>query len=42
MISYAAAKKIGTRLHTNATLLDGKLSHDIILAGLDMISFSFD
>lgn len=42
MISYAAAKKIGTRLHTNATLLDGKLSRDIILAGLDMISFSFD
>ncbi len=42
MISYAAAKKIGTRLHTNGTLLDRKLSRDIILAGLDMISFSFD
>ena len=42
MISYAAARKIRTRLHTNATLLDGKLSRDLILAGLDMISFSFD
>lgn len=42
MISYGAAKNIRTRLHTNATLLDGKLSRDIILAGLDMISFSFD
>jgi radical SAM protein with 4Fe4S-binding SPASM domain len=42
MISYAAVRKIRTRLHTNATLLDRKLSHDIILAGLDMISFSFD
>ncbi|MFC2159552.1 radical SAM/SPASM domain-containing protein [Actinomycetota bacterium] len=42
MISYAAVRKIRTRLHTNATLLDRKLSQDIILAGLDMISFSFD
>ena len=42
MISYAAARKIRTRLHTNATLLDRNLSHDIIVAGLDMISFSFD
>ncbi|MFC2145241.1 radical SAM/SPASM domain-containing protein [Actinomycetota bacterium] len=42
MISYAATRKIRTRLHTNATLLDQKLSQDIILAGLDMISFSFD
>ena len=42
MISYAAAKDIRTRLHTNATLLNRKLSHKIILAGLDMISFSFD
>jgi len=42
MISYGAAKKIRTRLHTNATLLDEELSRDIILAGLDMISFSFD
>ena len=42
MISYAAARKIRTRMHTNATLLDEKLSRKIILAGLDMISFSFD
>jgi len=42
MISYGSAKNIRTRLHTNATLLDGKLSRDIILTGLDMISFSFD
>lgn len=42
MISYGTAKNIKTRLHTNATLLDRKLSRDIILAGLDMISFSFD
>ena len=42
MISYAAAKKIRTRLHTNATLLDQNLSRSIILAGLNVISFSFD
>ena len=42
MISYAKMKNIRTRLHTNATLLDRNLSRDIILAGLDMISFSFD
>jgi len=42
MISYGAAKNIRTRLHTNATLLDEELSRGIILAGLDMISFSFD
>lgn len=42
MISYGAAKNIRTRLHTNAVLLDKNLSRNIILAGLDMISFSFD
>ena len=42
MISYAATRRIRTRLHTNATLLDRKLSQGLILAGLDMISFSFD
>ena len=42
MVSYAAARRVRTRLHTNATLLDVKLSRDLILAGLDMISFSFD
>jgi radical SAM protein with 4Fe4S-binding SPASM domain len=42
MILYAAKKNIKTRLHTNATLLDEKLSRKIILSGLDIISFSFD
>jgi len=42
MISYAATRRIRTRLHTNATLLDQNLSRSIILAGLNMISFSFD
>ena len=42
MISYAAKKGIKTGIHTNATLLDGKLGKDIIMAGLDSISFSFD
>ncbi len=42
MISYAAGSGIKTRIHTNATLLSKKLSRDIVLAGLDLISFSFD
>jgi len=42
MIDYAAKKGIKTRIHTNATMLNKRLSGDIILAGLDFISFSFD
>jgi radical SAM protein with 4Fe4S-binding SPASM domain len=42
MIDYAAKKAIRTRIHTNATILGEKLSREIILAGLDFISFSFD
>ena len=42
MISYGSSKNIRTRLHTNATLLNKKFSRSIILAGLDMVSFSFD
>jgi len=42
MISYAAGSGIRTRIHTNATLLDKELSRRMILAGLDLISFSFD
>ena len=42
MVSYAASRGIKTRIHTNATLLDKDLSRKLILAGLDLISFSFD
>ncbi len=42
MISYAKRNGIGTRLNTNATLLDEKKSQEIIEAGLDFISFSFE
>lgn len=42
MVSYAKSKKIKTRIHTNATLLDRELAGALILSGLDMISFSFD
>jgi len=42
MIAYAGKKGIKTRIHTNATMLNRKLSREIILAGLDLISFSFD
>lgn len=42
MIAYAVSKQIKTRIHTNATLLNRELSKKIILAGLDLISFSFD
>jgi len=41
-ISYANKKGIRTRIHTNATLLNKELDREIILAGLDLISFSFD
>ncbi len=42
MVLYAASRGIKTRIHTNATLLDKDLSRKLILAGLDLISFSFD
>lgn len=42
MISYARGKRIKTRLHTNATVLDEKRAESIIDAGLDFLSFSFD
>ena len=42
MISYANSKKIKTRIHTNATLLDPGMARDLLLSGLDTISFSFD
>jgi len=42
IIKYAKARNIKTRIHTNATLLTPTLSKEIILAGLDLISLSFD
>ncbi len=41
-IVYAKNKKLFTRLHTNGSLLSESLSRQIIHAGLDRISFSFD
>lgn len=42
MVSYANSLGIKTRIHTNATLLTERLSTELIKAGLDLISFSFD
>jgi radical SAM protein with 4Fe4S-binding SPASM domain len=42
MIAHAKRNGIATRLNTNATLLDKDKSTEIIEAGLDFISFSFD
>ena len=41
-IKYAKQNKMFTRLHTNASLLTEDLAENIIAAGLDRISFSFD
>ena len=42
MIAYANKKGIRTRIHTNATLMNKELDRNMILAGLGLISFSFD
>jgi len=42
MISYARTNNIKTRIHTNGTLLNNKLSRSLIESGLNLISFSFD
>jgi radical SAM protein with 4Fe4S-binding SPASM domain len=42
MVAYAKKMKVATRLNTNATVLDEKMSRELIEAGLDFISFSFD
>ena len=42
MISYIKARKMTTRIHTNATKLTKQLSNNLLSAGLDYISFSFD
>lgn len=41
-IQYAARPGIFSRLHTNATLLKGKVSDEILLSGLQRLSVSFD
>ncbi len=42
MIAYASRRGIKTRIHTNATLMNKKLDREMVLAGLDLVSFSFD
>ncbi len=42
MVSYASIRGVKTKIHTNATLLDERLSRELIMAGLYNISFSFD
>lgn len=42
MVAYCAGKGLHTRLHTNAGLLTGERSRDLIDAGLSYISFSVD
>ncbi|MCK4597198.1 SPASM domain-containing protein, partial [bacterium] len=42
MIRYAKERGIPIKLHTNATILTGNLSQELIRSGLDLISFSFD
>lgn len=41
-VRYAHAKGLNTRLETNATMLTPEKSEEVIRAGLDFISFSFD
>jgi radical SAM protein with 4Fe4S-binding SPASM domain len=41
-IAYAKKKGLYTRLHTNGSLLSEELSRQIVQAGLDRLSFSFD
>lgn len=42
MIEYCRTHRIYTQLHTNATLLTQPKSHEILMSGLDFISFSID
>ncbi len=42
MIAYAKEAGLYIRMHTNGTLLNEKRTEDIIKAGLDYVSFSFD
>jgi radical SAM protein with 4Fe4S-binding SPASM domain len=42
MVQYIHRQKVAVRLHTNATLLDEKMARELIEAGLDYVSVSFD
>ncbi len=42
LVKYAVNKGLNTRLETNATILTSKKSEEVIRAGLDFMSFSFD
>jgi radical SAM protein with 4Fe4S-binding SPASM domain len=42
LVRYAHEAGVSTKFHTNATLLDETRSRELIAAGLDQISFSFD
>lgn len=42
MVTYAGQHGLFTKLHTNATRLDHKMSEAILDSPLDLISFSFD
>ena len=42
MIEYAKKFDIWVRVYTNGTLVDSKLTKDIIDAGLDVLTFSYD
>ncbi|MFH0786876.1 MAG: radical SAM/SPASM domain-containing protein [Pseudomonadota bacterium] len=42
LITYAQGRGIPCRIHTNATVLSNSLSKQILTAGLEILSFSFD
>jgi hypothetical protein len=41
-VRYAESKGLVTNIHTNATMLDGRMSEALLDAGLSMLTFSFD
>jgi len=42
MVEYAKKNDIWARIYTNGTLIDSKVAKDIIDAGLDVLTFSYD
>ncbi|HPQ39001.1 MAG TPA: radical SAM/SPASM domain-containing protein [bacterium] len=42
MVAMAARRNLATRIHTNATILDGERAVRLLEAGPDLVSFSFD
>lgn len=42
MITRCTARRIKSRLHSNATILSSDRSRELIMAGLNLMSFSFD